>query len=192
MSSRDKILQSIKQNKPLSLPLPQAYFAEGATGSLLSAFAEKLLSIGGTFYVIDTLEPVVQFWQEQKKLGSFIINCMDTDDKAAYANRGAATLNSVHYTIIRGVLGVAENAAIWITENEMGNRLLPFITENLVLVIDEQSIVSNMHQAYKSIDVNQHDYGVFIAGPSKTADIEQSLVIGAHGPISLQVFILKA
>lgn len=44
--------------------------------------------------------------------------------------------------------------------------------------------------AHKSI-VQKNDRGVFIAGPSKNADIEQSLVIGAHGARSLLVFLLK-
>ena len=47
-----------------------------------------------------------------------------------------------------------------------------------------------MHEAYKKITMPICGYGVFLAGPSKTADIEQSLVVGAHGARSVRVFIL--
>lgn len=52
-----------------------------------------------------------------------------------------------------------------------------------------------MHQAYErlaGLGTNERtNYGTFIAGPSKTADIEQSLVISAQGPRSLDVLIVK-
>ncbi len=68
---------------------------------------------------------------------------------------------------------------------------LPFICQHLILVIDDENFVANMHEAYQKIDTNKSGYGTFIAGPSKTADIEQALVIGAHGPRSLKVFIVQ-
>jgi L-lactate dehydrogenase complex protein LldG len=92
--------------------------------------------------------------------------------------------------IVEGIIGVAENGALWITEKELGGiRVLPFITQHLVMIISEKSLVGTMHEAYKIIGSPTEDFGVFIAGPSKTADIEQSLVIGAQGARSLLVII---
>jgi L-lactate dehydrogenase complex protein LldG len=47
-----------------------------------------------------------------------------------------------------------------------------------------------MHQAYERLQGREYNFGVFIAGPSKTADIEQSLVLGAHGARTMTVFLV--
>jgi L-lactate dehydrogenase complex protein LldG len=92
--------------------------------------------------------------------------------------------------VLPGNFGVAENGAVWITESGMGDRALPFICEHLLLVLPLTEILSNMHEAYERIGDLKYDLGTFIAGPSKTADIEQSLVLGAHGPKSLTVILV--
>jgi len=102
----------------------------------------------------------------------------------------AIFLDHVYQAYIRGSLGVSENGAIWVEESKMRNRLLPFICQHLILVIDSDKIVANMHEAYRRIKIDLECFGVFIAGPSKTTDIEQSLIIGAHGPRSLKVYLL--
>lgn len=48
-----------------------------------------------------------------------------------------------------------------------------------------------MHQAYDCIGNQEYGFGTFISGPSKTADIEESLVIGTHGARGLMVFIME-
>jgi L-lactate dehydrogenase complex protein LldG len=96
-------------------------------------------------------------------------------------------LAGVDLAILRARIGVAENGAMWVSEREMQHRVLPFITQHLILILDREGLVGTMHQAYRRIDIAETGFGVFIAGPSKTADIEQSLVIGAHGPRSLVV-----
>ncbi|MBN8880039.1 MAG: LUD domain-containing protein [Sphingobacteriales bacterium] len=70
------------------------------------------------------------------------------------------------------------------------NRILPFISDQLYLVVYEKQLVSTMHDAYEKIKKNDDGFGVFIASPSKTADIEQSLVIGAHGARKLVVLVI--
>ena len=110
-------------------------------------------------------------------------------------------LESVDFAILSGHFGVAENGAIWVTDRGLRHRVIYFITQHLSLVIQADQIVHNMHQAYEKLiegdganyggPVGKRAFGTFISGPSKTADIEQSLVIGAHGPRSLTVFCLK-
>jgi L-lactate dehydrogenase complex protein LldG len=103
----------------------------------------------------------------------------------------AHELSELEVAIIQGQFGAAENGAIWLTDENLRLRALPFITEHLVIVLDEKSLVYNMHEAYQKIGEQHSGFGLFIAGPSKTADIEQSLVIGAHGAKSLRVVLVE-
>jgi L-lactate dehydrogenase complex protein LldG len=88
---------------------------------------------------------------------------------------------------IDGDFGVAENGAIWLTEESLPHRVAPFICQHLV--INVKKIVPHMHAAYEELGKVKSSFGLFLSGPSKTADIEQSLVIGAHGARSLTVVI---
>jgi L-lactate dehydrogenase complex protein LldG len=73
--------------------------------------------------------------------------------------------------------------------NQPSHRVTPFICENLILALAKDNIVANMHQAVKQVALQPGELGLFIAGPSKTADIEQALVVGAHGACSLNVYL---
>jgi len=100
-------------------------------------------------------------------------------------------LDGIHTAILPARFGVCENGAVWLDETELGpNRVLPMIAEHLFIVIHAGDLVANMHQAYQRIGSMDTGFGLFLAGPSKTADIEQCLVIGAHGARGATVFIL--
>jgi L-lactate dehydrogenase complex protein LldG len=99
-------------------------------------------------------------------------------------------LEVLDYGVIPGEFGVAENAAVWITQQTVPHRAALVIAQHLVLVVPAHEIVHNMHEAYARIGPGQVPFGIFISGPSKTADIEQSLVIGAHGARSLSVVLV--
>lgn len=96
----------------------------------------------------------------------------------------------VGLTIVRGELGVAENGAVWVNADGMKHRGLLFLSESLILVVEGKNIVPDMESAYARIDFSRLRSGYFISGPSKTADIEQCLVIGVHGARSLIVVVI--
>ena len=92
---------------------------------------------------------------------------------------------TAHYRVIRVA---RQNGAVWITR-QVKHKALYFISNSLVMLIDRNSIVNNMHEAYKRTENMTYDFGAFISGPSKTADIEQALVLGAHGPVKVLVVL---
>lgn len=97
-------------------------------------------------------------------------------------------MNKIYVAILSGAIGVAENGAVWM--NKFLHRAIPFITQHLVVILPGSALVGTMHEAYQIIQKNGlPSFGVFVSGPSKTADIEQSLVYGAHGPKTMTVII---
>ncbi len=102
----------------------------------------------------------------------------------------AKDLNGTDVGVVEGEIGVAENGCIWVPQT-MKERAVMFISENLVIVLRKSGIVNNMHEAYSRIRMTDYGYGCFISGPSKTADIEQALVMGAQAACNVTVVLIE-
>jgi L-lactate dehydrogenase complex protein LldG len=195
MNSREKILEAISKNKPAPSPLPEIITdTEYDPPVLIQQFMLTLSAIGATVIKIENIQTVQNDLQRNVSNAEYVINTIEAlgrINKEVNITTNAVFLESVDIAYISGTLGVAENGAIWLEESKMVNRLLPFICQHLVIVLDADKIVADMHVAYKQITIDKEGYGVFLSGPSKTADIEQSLVIGAHGARSLKVYVLN-
>lgn len=194
MSSKNKILEAIRKAKPDSIPPPQVP-AFAPLGDDKLSFFQQMVEVGKG--KVDKTTDERQLEQEIKKLfpeaeriASTIPTIAGNYDLAEV--KKPVDLKAIDVAIIKGQFGVAENGAIWVTEAECVHRVLPFITQHLVILLNPKDIVWNMHEAYQRAQIDDTGFGVFIAGPSKTADIEQSLVIGAQGPRSLTVILLNA
>lgn len=114
--------------------------------------------------------------------GAALLDVSGVDDPHALAE--------VDVALLPGHFGVAENGAVWVNDHGLSQRALYFVPQHVVLVVPADALVDTLHDAYERIAFEGRDFGCFIAGPSKTADIEQALVIGAHGPRSLTVFLV--
>ena len=99
-------------------------------------------------------------------------------------------LNDVDVGVVRSPLGVAEAGAVWLTEGELVVNALGVLAQHLVVLLDPAAVVETMHDAYGRINLTASPYGVFLAGPSATGDIEGVIIHGAQGARSLTVLLL--
>jgi L-lactate dehydrogenase complex protein LldG len=193
-TTREKVLANLRAALPESSPLPDL----PSTGPWqtfedpFARFCEVLESVGGVCRRVKTRDEANQHllgmdeWKnaavrisEVDGIGDSTVDITTIEDPHE--------LENVDYAVLHGHFGVAENGAIWVTDDTLKHRVLYFIPQRLVIVMPTV-IVHNMHEAYGRIKIGQHPFAGFISGPSKTADIEQSLVIGAHGARALTVF----
>ena len=192
MSSRDKILSAVKLNQPLLQQLPDLNTLNAVHyANPFEQFVAVLTGIGGKVVEIKHTDEIYEYVKNNfSNSQNFVTTIPEIatikmlDDKL-----DPHFLENIEVAVVKALFGVAENGAVWLTEEEMKIRALPFICQHLAVVLNRKEIVHNMHQAYAEINNNLYNFGVFIAGPSKTADIEQSLVLGAHGPKTMTVFI---
>ncbi len=193
MNSRERILAAVKKNQPPLEQLPVLAAINAIRfDDPLQKFISVLEGIGGVVKNSVDLAEVAAYVQRHFTEGNKYITTINTLQGINLINYNdkAHLLEDVEVAVVTGDFGVAENSAIWMTASSLQTRALPFICQHLVVVLNKHDIVHNMHEAYERIGGRAYDYGVFIAGPSKTADIEQSLVLGAHGPKTMTVFLL--
>ncbi|MBD0400280.1 LUD domain-containing protein [Flammeovirga sp. EKP202] len=188
MTAKEKILSNIKDLQLPSKALPLVPIFEGLSDDKHSFFLETLETLGVEVIISEDKAALAQLVAERAEEGPVYSPISELGYTNTLENTEMADLN---LSVIEGELGVAENGAIWVEGDALTERALTAIGSHLMIVLPYQKVVWNMHEAYTYVEPRQSGYGVFISGPSKTADIEQSLVKGAHGAKSLTVFIQK-
>ncbi|MBV7315336.1 LUD domain-containing protein [Shewanella sp. NIFS-20-20] len=188
MSSKLEILESLSVIAPTSVAMPDIT-VPARIDDLVGQFANSLATVAGTLHSQDGQASLAAYVKDLIAAGQQVISlCPEVEGNRAIPNT-AHELQDIDYAILKGELAVAENGAIWVSQPE-GHRVTPFICENLLIMVNADSLVANMHVAMERISLRPGEFGVFIAGPSKTADIEQALVVGAHGACSLNVYLI--
>lgn len=188
---KEELLNKLRRNVVRQFDMPSKPVDGIVYSDVTNQFVEMSKTVGAKVLEVkssDDLNSVIRKAHPNAKIFASSINGIEADlnpDTIA----SAADLNGTDVGVIQGELGVAENGCVWIPQT-MKERAVCFISEELVILLDKDNIVSNMHEAYKRIQMPHYGYGVFISGPSKTADIEQALVMGAQAARGVTVILV--
>ena len=191
MSSKDDILAAIRRNTGTRYEMPEIELDAITYEDKIGHFSEVLASAGGRAIELkddeDVNNVIRREFPEAKRIASNLeeITCATFNPDNI---ENPKELNGTDVSVVRGEFGVVENAAVWLPK-QVRHKGLYFISNALVILLDKTQLVNNMHEAYARNEKGGYDYGVFMSGPSKTADIEQALVFGAHGPIQVVVIL---
>jgi L-lactate dehydrogenase complex protein LldG len=193
MSSKEDILKKYRSNIREQFDMPDLNDIQAVTyPNPLLQFINMTKSVGGNAIEVEEWRDVNKLIRE---LFPDAVEIASNLPGITIATRNpdivddANDLNGTDVGIIRGEFGVAENGCVWIPQ-QMKEKAVCFISENLVILLPKSQIVNNMHEAYRRIKFNDYGYGTFISGPSKTADIAQVLVMGAQAARSATVLLI--
>lgn len=94
------------------------------------------------------------------------------------------------------IAGISESGTLVLASGAQNPTTLNFLPENHIVVVDAKNIENDHESVWKRV---RRRFGIgkmprvinMVTGPSRSADIEQRLILGAHGPVRLHIVIVK-
>jgi L-lactate dehydrogenase complex protein LldG len=221
MPSRDKIINQIKRatQVPSHLDTPPSELDSRLKNAikdtlpknnqgLWEQFEQELLAIAGEFKVCENLNDALKvvkniLSEEQFKSVAITDNkrtgqlAQQLDDieivraseipyperKDKLANTPAALLDANY--------AISEIGSLAVLYKDAKTTLPYFLSDCVIVLISVEQIVANLLTLVEQIPAEQAKNMVLMTGPSRTADIEKVLVLGAHGPRRLVCLMIK-
>ena len=190
---KEELLEKLRFNTREQYEMPSTDIQGIAYDDTILQFVEMSKMVGANVIIAqpdETLSDIVhRAYPDAKVIASDIKELADIANLKPYNVPDAQSLNGTDVGVVCGEIGVAENGCVWIPQ-QMKEKAVCFISEYLVIVLPKSGIVNNMHEAYARITMPKTGLGTFISGPSKTADIEQALVMGAQAARGVTVVLV--
>lgn len=184
--------------------------ASPASLPLTERFAARATAIGAQVHRVTSLDEIAVLVSELAAEGRVVVAPALAGRQEALVTRLVAqgyalgtvapndpggSFEGVTVGISEALLGLVETGSI-VVADALPDRLVRMLSPKHVAVLNATAVVPGLDEAGEYLRVallrGEGGYVSFITGPSRTADIEMSLTIGAHGPKELHIVLLAS
>jgi L-lactate dehydrogenase complex protein LldG len=201
-TTRDALTERLK-SRPRGI-IPER--GQGAGDALVDDFAARAKQVEATVLQVDAMADVpaavAGFLAEHNQPSALRLaphpdlQAIDWSARPTLEISEGPSDGSEVSSVTRCFAGIAETGTLMLLAGPQGPTTLNFLPENHVVVVKRSEMVGSYEDAWDKLRDHIGPDGMLtrvvnlITGPSRTADIEQTLELGAHGPIRLAIVIV--
>lgn len=213
MSARDRIFARIRRNLGDTSTRMSTKDARARSGNELAPpaiaclngeeritqFLNFLEDMNGTYSRLSSIDELPASVAEQLRNRNLGQNLrMGSEPEFAELNWGSIDVSvgagrlEEPATLTRAFCGSAETGTLMMLSGSDNPVTLNFLGETHFAVLKTSELEAGFEGMWKRLRASGHDPRTvnLITGPSRTADIEQKLELGAHGPLALHLFLI--
>jgi len=205
--SKEEILKRIRQALIRKAPVQSEpnfvtdIYSKSEEGDMMVLFAQNLVKTKASFFYCDGVNDFTQQLQAFSKAKDFKhMHVWEPDLQHMLMDVPLAVINN-ELSWSQAQVGVttceyliARTGTILYTSQTASGRRLSIYPPHHIVVAYAHQVVYDIEDALRNLRVKYHDNFPSMVcmetGPSRTADIEKTLVLGAHGPKELTVFLI--
>ncbi len=205
-SSKEKILKKVREalSNPVPLPFPKSegtnYVFQPQMDDLEILFAEEFTRLSGKFaFCMSEKDMRLQLHQliAEKKWKN--IYCVEESllkiiDDGSFTGLNKSNLANCDAAVTSCKALVARTGAIVMTSAQESGRTVSAYAPVHICIAWINQLVYDTRDVLKTMKAsgNSHipSFITFASGPSRTADIEKTLVVGVHGPTEVYLFLI--
>ena len=191
MGTREDILDRVRSSQPPAVQKPEVPdFCRLGHSDLIPTFKQALRLMGGML-IEEPPQNFGEFLRKQfpraKNVCSAVPEYAGDTGPERYSKWSDAA--QIDVSIVRSPMGVAETGSVFLSEMELGVNTIAFLAHDIVVLLDPERIVENIHLAYRHPAMRERAYFVLMTGPSGSADIGGKEVHPAQGVMTLTVIL---